>query len=151
MLYDYSSALSFEDKILPDKITISEAGQPVIEARIESVSAPAHPDSPLFTPAGLTAAGTGNLMSRPWTMQTIIGAADANSAMQVVVLHGLLSPNGHVTDLEVIASSNPRLNQIALDRFAQWRQWRSEDDGQPGATPQSHELFLTLHFLGTPR
>jgi hypothetical protein len=149
VLFEYSSALHFKDKILPGKFTIAEAGQPIIEARIESVSNPAKIDDSLFTPTGLSAIGTGSLMTQPWRMRSTVGfnPANANPALHVVVLHGMVSPDGHMSDSQVLASSNPSLNQSALDRAAQWQNWRSDDSAQPGATPQSHEVFFTFEFL----
>jgi hypothetical protein len=58
----------------------------------------------------------------------------------------MVSPDGHFTDGEVLATSNPSLNQRALERAAQPRRMMA-DDGQNGATPQSHEAFFTTLFL----
>ncbi len=149
VLYDYSNALHFHDKIIPGKFTITQAGQTIIEAHTVSVTDPANLDHSLFDPSGLTALGVGPLMSPAWTVRTMDGfnASGANSALGIVILHGMVSPDGHLIDTEVLASSNSSLNQQALDRAAKWQNWRAGNEDQPGATPQSHEVFFTVQFV----
>ena len=149
--YDYSNALHFHDKIIPGKFTITEAGHTVIEAQNESAGTPANLDPTLFDPAGLDPVGAGPLETPPSNFRSteFNGASGTNLAMQVVVLHGMITPDGHFTDPEVLASSDSSLNQRALDRFANSQNWRMADDSQqPGASPQSHEVFFTLRFVG---
>ncbi len=148
VLYDYANALHFHDRIIPGKFTITEAGQPVIEARLESITDPGNLDRSLFDPAGLNSIGVGSTMTGSWKVRSMVPSASggASSGMQVVVLHGMLSPDGHLSDTEVLASSNAGLNQSALERAAQWQNWQAGNEGQPGATPQSHEVFFTVQF-----
>jgi hypothetical protein len=63
-----------------------------------------------------------------------------------VVLHGMLSPEGALSETEVVASSDASLNQSALQRAAKWQEWQAERDAEPGAAPQSHEVFFTVQF-----
>ena len=70
VLYDYSSPFHFQDKIIPGKFTITQAGHNVIEARTESVSDPANLDRSLFDPSGLTSVGAGPLETPPSSVRT---------------------------------------------------------------------------------
>lgn len=146
--YDYTNAFHFHGKIIPGKFTITQAGQTVIEARTESVTDPAKMDPALFQPEGLEKIGAGPLMSPPWQLRTrtISGGRSPQRVLQEVVLDGMVTPEGKLSELQVIASSDAGLNQAALDEAVKWKSWQSPDDAQPGATPQSHEVFFTVEF-----
>jgi hypothetical protein len=146
--YDYTNAVHFHDKILAGKFTITEAGQTVVEARTESATDPGKLDPALFQPGGMEKIGAGPLMTMPWRVRTRTGSARAgsNAAAQVVVLDGMVTADGQLSEIQVLASSNAGLNQSALAKAAAWRSWESPEDAQPGATPQSHEVFFTVEF-----
>lgn len=151
--YDYSGAIQFHDRVLPAKFTISEAGQPVIEAKIESVTDPAPGDNALFQPNGLTEVGAGPPMMPPMHVRMGMRVASrpqtaATSGISVVALHGMMSPAGKVGDVEVLASSDPSLNPAALARIANMQIWA--DQVQAGATPQSYEVYFTIGFPDQP-
>jgi len=148
VLYDYSQAIHFHDRVVPNKFTITEAGRTVIEAQTTSVSDPPTNNS-LFQPSGLSQVGVGALMTAPWNFpNSVPSAAVPSGSAQVVVVHGMQSPSGQVTDTEVIASSDSTLDSAALNVAAKWQQ-RAPDDAEPGTTPQSHEILVTITFLGT--
>jgi hypothetical protein len=151
VLYDYSNAQHLHDIIYPGKFTITQSGQTVVEAQVESLTEGLSADAPIFTPAGLNPLGVGFPLNPPWTVQSMNFAGAPGSTpsalnAQFVVVHGMLSADHHFTDPEVLASSNPTLNQKALERATQMQNWRS-DEGQNGATPQSQEVFFTTLFL----
>lgn len=148
--YDYSSPVRFHDKIIPAKFVITEAGQTVVEAHTASVTDAATLDSSLFNPSGLTACGVGSLM-RPASNVRMMDGLPANGpgvSVGIVVLHGMMSADGKLSEAEVLASSNPALNQIALDRASKW-QGRQSEDAQPGATPESNEVLFTMRLIVT--
>jgi hypothetical protein len=147
--YDYTNAIHFHDRIVPGKFTITEAGETVEEARTESVTDPGAMDPPLFQPDGLEKVGARSLMTRPWKVRTrsMSGAGSSNGTLQVVVLDGIVTADGQFGELHVVASSNAAMNQAAMDEAANWKNWQSQEEAQPGATPQSHEAFFTIEFL----
>jgi hypothetical protein len=51
-----------------------------------------------------------------------------------------------LSEVEVLASSDAALNQTARDR-AQQQNRMPFSQTQPGATPQSHEMFFTFEFV----
>jgi hypothetical protein len=150
--YDYSSALRFHDKTIPTSFTISQGGRTVIEAKTISVTDPPDAKDPMFNPAGLTALGAGRAMNPGSNMPLMMPVpgrpfptSNANAVLQVVVLHGNVAGDGRLSEVEVLASSDPSLNQAALDRATSLMQTRFQ--AQPGATAQSREMILTLQFL----
>lgn len=147
--YDYANALHFHDKIIPGAFTISEAGRPVVEAKTESVSNPPDPNSSLFNPSGLKPLGAGPVMSPAWSIRGFVGRHmnDPNATAQVVVLHGIASPDGQFTEGEVLASTNSSLNEDALNHAKKAPSVFSEDDPQPGATPRSREMIFIVEFV----
>jgi hypothetical protein len=149
VLYDYSNAQHLRNIIFPGKFTITEAGQTVVEAQVVSLTQPANADASIYGPAGLNALGVGFPLTQPWRVQDInfVGKPNPNATSgQFVVVRGMVSPDGSLTDTEVLASSDPGLNQKALERAAQPRRMMPQDD-QNGATPQSHEAFFTTLFV----
>jgi hypothetical protein len=71
--------------------------------------------------------------------------SNANAAMQVVTLHGNVSGDGGLSEVEILASTDTSLNQTALDRAKSFTQSRVQN--QPGATAQSSEMILTFEFV----
>ena len=147
--YDYTNALHFHDKVIPGKFTITIAGQTVAEANTESVKDPGAMDPSLFQPAGLEKIGVGSLMTRPWKVRTTAmpGSANTQGTLQFVVLDGMVTPDGQMGEVQVVASSNSGLNPSALDQAAAFKGWQTAEDAQPGATPLSHEVFFTVRFV----
>ncbi len=152
--YDYSAAIRFHGKIIPGAFTITEAGRTVIEAKTESVNDPVDSNSALFNPAGLSPLGVGREMTPPSRSGSLIPlngrfqqtTPGANPVIQVVILHGNVAQDGQLSEVEVLASTDAALNQTARDR-AQQRNRMPFAQSQPGATPQSHEMFFTFEFV----
>ncbi len=69
--------------------------------------------------------------------------------MQVVTLDGNVNGEGVLSEVEILASSDPNLNQAALEQAKMMTQGHAE--GQPGATSQSSQLILTFEFVTTAR
>ena len=146
--YDYSSAINFHDHALPGRFTITEAGRTIVEGRVESVTDPGSPDPALFDASALNPTGVGSMLVRAWHFHGFVpytGDA-ANATLQMVVVHGVLTAGGELTETEVVASSSAGLNQRALDFAAKHKRWKAEDGDQPGATPQEREIFFTVHM-----
>lgn len=150
--YDYSSPILFHGKTIAGAFTITEGGRPVIEARTLGVTDPPDPKNPIFDTAGLVSLGVGRIMtpaSRVLGMATNGingrgGTTMANGAIEVVTLHGNAGPDGKLTEIGILASSDATLNQAALDRTANWG---TGNRSQPGATAQSNEVFFTWEFV----
>jgi hypothetical protein len=151
--YDYASALRFHDKLIPDGFTISEAGRNVIEARTETVRDPPDANASIFSPAELKPLGVGSVMKV--VRARIPGdpvPMTSGASLDFVVLHGMISPQGRLEEIEILASSNSAFDQTALQRAQQWRgSTFFNHPSQPGTTPQSGEAILTVAFAGGGR
>jgi len=145
--FDYTSAIRFHGKIIPGTFTISEAGRPIIEARTESVTDPTGLSPTLFQPTGLTSIGLGSIMTAAARVRSLIRpssiAPGGNTAVNLVAVHAVAAPDGSLSETEILASSDPSLNQTGLDRAAHWQVLRQ---AQSGATPQSHEVIFLFEF-----
>jgi hypothetical protein len=73
-------------------------------------------------------------------------SSSTNPVIQVVILHGNVAQDGQLSEVEVLSSTDAALNQNALDRAKQ-RDRMPFAQTQPGATPQSHEMFFTFEFV----
>jgi len=148
--YDYSAALSFHGKTIPNAFTITEAGRAVVEARTLSLTDPGDSKGSMFSTAGLTAVGVGRAMNPPGVMRALNASprlyqgTSADPILQIVVLHGNMSPSGNLSEAEVLASTDASFNKPALDQANQMRQ--AFGPGQPGVTPQSKEMFYLFQF-----
>jgi hypothetical protein len=70
--------------------------------------------------------------------RTRVGAAgDGDGVLNIVALHGVSSSNGPVSEVEILASTNPALNQAALHWATNWQMMSQP---QNGSTPHSHEI-----------
>jgi hypothetical protein len=146
--YDYSKGITFHGKLIPNKFTITQGGQMVAEAETQSVTDPAN-EPAAFQPAGLNALGAGPIMSGPWNLRSSRSFPSGTRANgnQFVVLHGVRSPDDKVSDLEVLASSDASLNDQALAQTAQSSGLLLAQENEPGATPQSHEVLVTVEYF----
>jgi len=144
--YDYTNAIHFHDKTIPGAFTISEEGRAVIEAKTQSVTDPTGLNPSLFTPAGLGPIGVGSVMTPPVRVHRMVGPMPVGGKgnLDFVVLLGVASQDGQLTEPEILASTNASLNQTALDRA---KNWRPGNQGQSGTTPQSHEVIFTFEFV----
>jgi hypothetical protein len=151
VLHDYSKPLLFHDKVIANKFTITQAGRTVVEAQTESVTDP--PNNPAaFQTAGLNQIGVGPIMSAPWRFRSMAPspAGAPGGTAQMVVLHGMQSPDGRLTDAELLASSDASLNEPALAIASKWVGGMMGQESEPGVTPQSHEVLMTVQYF-TPR
>ncbi|HUI78808.1 MAG TPA: hypothetical protein VLY24_12855 [Bryobacteraceae bacterium] len=149
--YDYTNAINFHGTVVPGAFMITEAGRPVIDAKTESVIDPSGLNPALFAPSGLSSIGVGSVMTQPERVRSLSGMgsapANGNANIDVVEVIAVSSPEGQLSEPEVLASSNTSLNQTALERAQNWHNGRQT---QSGATPQSHEVIFTFQFV-TPQ
>lgn len=150
--YDYSNPLHFHEQIIPSGFTISDHGKTLIEAKTESVGDALPPNSALFEPNGLRSLGAGPLASTPIYIRGFQTSASLapGSPTQVVVLHGMVSPEGQLTEAEVLASTNAALEGEAIAHANRAHALERDADTQPGAAPQSREIIFTIEFVPRP-
>jgi hypothetical protein len=142
--YDYSNAVQFHGKTIPGGFTISESGRPLVQAKIQSVTDPGSVNPAIFDPSGLTAIGVGSMMTPTERIRWGAGALPNEiGALSIVELHGVSSPEGRINELEIVATSDPSLNEAALQRAGNFKLWNPP---QNGTTPQSREVYFSYEF-----
>jgi hypothetical protein len=150
--YDYSAGLKFHNKSIANAFTISENEQIVLDAKTISVADPPPATDAMFSAAGLSPLGVGRAMNPGFNWPIVMNApgqpmpaSATDAAIQVVALHGNLTGDGQLTEIEIFASTDSSLNQTAIDRAADIA--RGRVPAQPGATQQSSHMFLTFEFI----
>jgi hypothetical protein len=119
----------------------------VIEAKIESVAEPPPANSNLFEPAGLKPLGVG----QPIVPAMIHGfqtseLLNESSGGQAAVVHGMVSADGSLSEVEVLASTSASLDQAAVEHANRAHTLQNGTSTQPGTTPQSREIVFTIEF-----
>lgn len=150
VLYDYSKALQFHGKLIPNGFTITQAGETIIEAQTESLADPVN-NSAAFQTTGLSQIGVGPIMSPAWRSEIhLTSPVSVQSAtVPIVMLHGMQAPTGQLSDLEILSSSDPSLNEAALAYASKWQGGLMGQPIETGATPQSHEVVTMVVFSST--
>ena len=150
--YDYSFGIRFHDKFIPTAFSISENGKVVADARTIGVTDPPARTDAMFDTAGLTPLGAGRAMNPGMNFAVPVLApgqrfpmSNAAVAMQAVTLHGNLAGDGTLSEVEILASSDPGLNQAAVNQANTLARGRVQN--QPGATAQSSEFMMTFEFV----
>ncbi len=153
--YDYSSALKFHNVTIPAAFFISHGGRSVIEARTVSISEPPDAKDPVFSTNGLTRLGVGQVTSPMGQAKILLPAiapgrpyptSNADAVAQMVTLHANISPEGRLSETEILTSTDPSLNQAALDQINAMKNLLGRSN-QPGATQQSGHMCFTIEFV----
>ncbi len=143
VLYDFSQPFKLESKELPGKMTVIENETTVIEERVESLEVLPKADPNDFTPtAQMRSQRPASTMAG---LQKIsLGATRPSSgAIQTVVVFGLLTADGKITEAHPLESSDTSLVDAALRRV---NQIRFQPTVAPGADREQHELFTLVHL-----
>jgi len=56
------------------------------------------------------------------------------------------APGGQLSELEILASSDPGLNSSAQEWASKWQGGLLGEETETGATPQSHEVIITVEY-----
>ena len=152
--YDYRDALHFHETTVPKAFTISESGKTIIEAKTESVAEPPEKTSTLFEARGLEPVGGGMIGEVP-TIINNMQFPDPRSNVEVtkpeiVVLHGVVSPSGQLQETEILLSTNPALNDVALADAEKHPVLKASAGGDAGAPGHPREIVFTQEFAPLP-
>ncbi len=157
--YSYSTAPNFHGVFVATGFEIEQAGRTILEAKTDSVTDPPDAKDPMFSNAGLTAAGVGqgmtasrNVDMMPPTACFARGNPDAcagTPTVQVVGLHGMISPEGQLATPRSRRRAYPNLysepatRPTMLLREGYQVAWHNPEN----LTPQSQEAFVTLRMF----
>lgn len=150
--YDYANAIHFHQLTLPDGFTILENGQTIIQARTDSVTDAPTGTSNLFSTEGLDAIGVGQSIVTPIVVRgfDLTTAVAAGSPPRVVTLHGMLSPDGKLSEVEILASTDPSIDAHAIQHARHVPAVADRRTPQPGVSPHAREAVFTFEFMQVP-
>jgi hypothetical protein len=150
--YDYANAFHFHQMIIPDGFTVLENGQTIIQARTDSVTDAPTGTSNLFSTEGLNTIGVGQLIATPMVVRgfDFNNAVAAGSAPRVVTLHGMLSPEGQLSEVEILATTDPSIDAYAIEHASRHQRFSNGSNPQPGVSPHAREAVFTFEFVHAP-
>ncbi len=115
VVYGYSRDLQFHGRVMPDRITIYEAGVQVVDAYFNITDA-GTVDQALLTPTPeMIANGPVLETMLPTRFPVNVPSPLPSKTIQLVMVHAEVDPTGNVLEEELSAASDPALAQPALD------------------------------------
>ncbi len=135
--YEYSST-SFHGRVVPNQITIAEAGEVVLQGNI-SVRDPNSLDPALFTPTRQMITGGIQLT---WPIRHSLPAAPntASNLLQPIVVHATVAPDGSVIEAEALQNADLGLSLAAVDLVKK----TNYQDPVHFGYPAELEVFVTV-------
>lgn len=139
-VYDYDDALQFHKRTLARKITVSEAGEAVLQIHLNSIKDAGTSDPAWFTPTK-DMQGPGVVLTPPVRLSDY--ATDPNGSagtVQSVIVHAALDDNGKVLEAEALQNSDPSLSSaaVSLVRNATYK------PRMRGEAPRQREAFINV-------
>ncbi len=143
--YDYSNALNVGSHVLPHKVIVSEAGKPVSEINVKSLTELPEMDPSLFIPTPeMKAGGPAIAMAGAQKISHFVGQGPfpADATVQPVCVFGLVTPGGQLVEAHSLQPSDP--NSQAAVEDAKRMNFSSPS---VGARPQQHFVFVIEKFV----
>jgi hypothetical protein len=149
-VYDYTSALQFHGRVLPGKVSISENGATVLEARLTSIADTDASNTSPFTPtAQMIVQGAATVLGSPYRINIgapfLHGGVVSAPASQPVIVHAIIDGNGKLRESEALQTSS--ITPAALDFVSRQMQFGTLKPGN-GAPPFEREAFIL--FVSDP-
>jgi hypothetical protein len=146
--YDYSDAPQLADRILPRKVTVTEAGKVVTKISVDSLTELPAADPGLFEPtAEMQARGPAVAMTGAQKTWRVLGQGPSppGSTAHIVCVFGVVTPSGDLVEAHSLQPSDPH-SQEAVEAAIQMR------FSQPalGGHPQQHFAFVISQFVSSP-
>jgi len=143
--YEYSNALNVGSHVLPHKVIVSEAGKPVSEINVKSLTELPEMDPSLFIPTPeMKAGGPAIAMAGAQKISHFVGQGlfPADATVQPVCVFGLVTPGGQLVEAHSLQPSDP--NSQAAVEDAKRMNFSSPS---VGARPQQHFVFVIEKFV----
>jgi hypothetical protein len=144
-VYDYTDALDFDGHVLPRKITITEAGSPVIDIRVESLEDDSAPDPSLFVPTSeMKANGAAVVIEGQDRVPMFHDHVfpQPGSLVHPVIIFGLLTSTGQIVDAHPLEPSDPKSDEALADIA----EFKFADRTPPGGVPKQRQLAVFVYF-----
>ena len=149
-VYDYTNAVQLRGKTLARKITVVEAGAPVLEIHVESLSDPGKIDPSLLTPSPeMDAQGAAMLLANPMRLPTYAPGPATNDGFtqHPIIVHGVVNPDGSIAEPVALQTSNSTLSNAALDVV---KKFRVRTVIPPGSAGVQREVFVNVRLVSRP-
>jgi hypothetical protein len=144
--YSYANAVRLGSYVLPDKVTVTEAGQTVSEIHVDSLTAMAAPDPNLFVASeAMKSAGPVIAMagSQKVSVFSELGPYKEGATAQPVCVFGVVTPEGQLVEAHSLQPSDPN-SQAAVEAAKKMKFATGElADGRP----QQHFVFVIEKFV----
>jgi hypothetical protein len=147
--YDYSSAPQFGGRVLPRRVTVTEAGQMVSQISVDSLTGFSTSESALFVPtANMKAKGPATAITSAQKISRISGQGPLTAEMSIrpICVFGLVNSSGQLVEAHSLQPSDPN-SQAAVDDA---KLINFPTPAGPGAKPQQHFVFVIEKFVSLP-
>ena len=146
-LYDYSNGRQFHGHTFPQKVTITEGGNTVLEVHVDSLEDLPSADPSLFEPTPeMKAKGPATEQSGALKIPAFPKHGPMimtpGSILQPVVVFGMLAPSGEILEAHSLQPSSPN-SQAAVEAA---KSLNLHFATAPGAAPQEHFVFVIERF-----
>jgi hypothetical protein len=144
--YDYANAPQFSGHTLARRVTVTEAGKPVSEIRLESLTEIPPADPSLFVATeSMRSSGPAIAMGGAQKISKFAGRGPLTSAMtaQPVCVFGLVTASGQLVEAHSLQPSDPN-SQAAVEAA---KQINFAGPAQLGTRPQQHFVFIIEKFV----
>jgi hypothetical protein len=142
--YEYGSGPQLAGRVLPSKVTVTEAGKTITTITVESVTQHLPTDASLFVPTdAMRARGRAALLSGAQKISRVFGSASSADAHTVCVF-GVVTPSGQLVEAHSLQPSDPN-SDTAVAAVTQMSFARPAG---PGSQPQQHFVFIIGRFVG---
>jgi hypothetical protein len=147
-VYDYAEPLEFNGHVLPRRISVTEAGQNVLNVRLESIAEPAPADIAQLTPSpSLASAGPGHALSMPIRFPQFTAApASYKGDVHPVIIHAILDSDGRAIDQEPLQTSDSALTEAAMDLVRNRNFAATLGTGNRRFARLQREVFIDVKF-----
>ena len=144
--YDYANALRSGNRVLPRKVTVTEAGRVVSTISVESLTEVPGADPSLFVPTEeMKTRGRAIAVEQAQKIFTVLpqGAAAPGGTARTVCVFGLVTASGQLVEAHSLQPWDPD-SQTALEAV---KRMKFAAPAAPGAPPQQHFVFVIGRFV----
>jgi hypothetical protein len=141
--YDYSNSIRFHGRVIPREIQFVEAGSPVLNIHIQSLTDLGSFDQGLFKPtAEMINQPRGPILAGRWRMPRVVPAPSGyTGAIHPLIVHATVDAGGTVLEAEAL-SADAVLGDSALG-FVRNSTWGHTENN----SLRQRELFINVMFV----
>ncbi|HLY17817.1 MAG TPA: hypothetical protein VKR61_11375 [Bryobacteraceae bacterium] len=146
--YEYSDAPGIAGRMLPRKVTVTEAGKVVTEISVDSLTELPAADKSLFEPTGeMKERGRAIALAEAQKIWRVLGRGPyaAGAPPQIVCVFGVVTPSGELAEAHSLQPSNP-YSRAAVEAA---KHMSFPKPPPSGVRPQQHFVFVIEKFVAS--